>query len=61
LAALEDIEENLISLYNQGQPLNDNQIVGDLNNFNIDLIIPLLGGKYFYFYFIIKMINFNIK
>jgi len=51
LAALEDIEENLISLYNQGQPLSDNQIVGDLSNFNIDLIVPLLGGKYFYFYF----------
>jgi len=51
LAALEDIEENLISLYNQGQPLTDNQIVGELNNFNIDLIVPLLGGKYFYFNF----------
>ncbi|KAL4091707.1 hypothetical protein QTP88_026358 [Uroleucon formosanum] len=45
LAALEGIEENFISLYNQGQPLNDNQIVGELNNFNIDLIVPLLGGK----------------
>jgi len=49
LAALEDIEEHLISLYSQGQPLNDNQIVGELNNFNIDFIVPLLGGKYFYF------------
>lgn len=44
LATLEDVEENLISLYSQGEPLNDNQIVGDLNNFNIDFIIPLLGG-----------------
>jgi len=49
LAALEDIEENLISLYDQGHPLNDNQIVGELNNFNIDLIVPLLGGKHIYF------------
>lgn len=59
MAALEDIEENLISLYNQGQPLSDNQIVGDLSNFNIDLIVPLLGGKYFYFYF--KLWSFNTK
>lgn len=45
LATLEDIEESLISLYSQGEPLHDNQIVGELNNFNIDFIIPLLGGK----------------
>lgn len=45
LATLEDVEENLISLYSQGEPLNDNQIVGELNNFNIDFIIPLLGGN----------------
>lgn len=45
LAALEDIDEHLISLYSQGEPLNDNQIVGELNNFNIDFIVPLLGGN----------------
>lgn len=45
MAALEDIEEHLISLYNQGEPLNDNQVVSDLNNYNIDFIVPLLGGK----------------
>ncbi|NP_001155487.1 ribosomal protein S30-like isoform X1 [Acyrthosiphon pisum] len=45
LAALEDVEENLISLYDQGHPLNDDQIVGELINFNIDFIVPLLGGK----------------
>ncbi|XP_025424787.1 uncharacterized protein LOC112693794 [Sipha flava] len=45
LAALEDVDENLISLYSQGEPLSDDQIIGQLNNFNIDFIIPLLGGK----------------
>jgi small subunit ribosomal protein S30e len=45
LAALEDVDENLISLYSQGEPLSDDQIIGQLNNFNIDFIIPLLGGN----------------
>ncbi|XP_050537116.1 FAU ubiquitin-like and ribosomal protein S30 [Daktulosphaira vitifoliae] len=45
LAALEDLEENLISLYCQGEPLYDNQVIGELTNFNVDLIVPLLGGK----------------
>jgi len=45
LADLEDVEESLISLYSQGEPLGDNQVVGELNNFNVDFIIPLLGGK----------------
>ncbi|XP_050428496.1 FAU ubiquitin-like and ribosomal protein S30 [Adelges cooleyi] len=45
LALLEDVDENVISLYCQGEPLNDYQVVGELNNFNVDLIVPLLGGK----------------
>ncbi|VVC28174.1 Ribosomal protein S30,Ubiquitin-related domain,Ubiquitin domain [Cinara cedri] len=45
LASLEDIEESLISLYCQGEALNNNQVIGELNNFNIDFIVPLLGGK----------------
>jgi len=48
---LEDVEEGLISLYSQGEPLNDNQIVGELINFNIDFIIPLLGGNFLVFFF----------
>lgn len=49
MAALEDIDENLISLYSQGEPLSDDQVIGQLNNFNIDFIVPLLGGKIFLF------------
>lgn len=45
LAALEDIDEHLISLYSQGEPLNNDQVVGELNNLNIDFIVPLLGGN----------------
>lgn len=45
LAALEDVDEHLISLYSQGEPLNNDQVVGELNNFNIDFIVPLLGGN----------------
>ena len=45
MAILENIDGDLISLYNQGQPLVDTQLVDDLVNYNLDLIVPLLGGK----------------
>ncbi|XP_073982534.1 ribosomal protein S30 [Rhodnius prolixus] len=44
-AALEKIPPELICLFNSGTPLNDELTVGQLSSFNLDITVPLLGGK----------------
>ncbi|KAL1131683.1 hypothetical protein AAG570_011296 [Ranatra chinensis] len=44
-AVLENIPSELICLYSSGVPLRDDLTVSELGNYNIDLTIPLIGGK----------------
>uniref|UniRef100_A0A1B6C3Y5 Ubiquitin-like domain-containing protein n=1 Tax=Clastoptera arizonana TaxID=38151 RepID=A0A1B6C3Y5_9HEMI len=44
-AALEQLPTELICLYSGGTPLRDEDNVSQLQEFSIDITIPLLGGK----------------
>ncbi|XP_014242847.1 uncharacterized protein LOC106662913 [Cimex lectularius] len=44
-AALEMIPPEHIRLYSAGSPLNDDITVSQLQNFDLELTIPLIGGK----------------
>ncbi|CAH1392091.1 unnamed protein product [Nezara viridula] len=45
VADIEGIPHELISLASSGTPLQDDMFVSDLENRNLDLTVPLLGGK----------------
>ncbi|XP_014287542.1 ubiquitin-like FUBI-ribosomal protein eS30 fusion protein [Halyomorpha halys] len=45
VASIEGIPYELVSLAASGTPLQDDMFVSDLENRNLDLTVPLLGGK----------------
>ncbi|KAE8749943.1 hypothetical protein FOCC_FOCC003413 [Frankliniella occidentalis] len=45
ISRLEDVPKELLCLYSEGSPLNDELSVESLVSGSIDVTIPLLGGK----------------
>ncbi|PSN49730.1 hypothetical protein C0J52_13111 [Blattella germanica] len=45
VAELEDIPVEDVCLYCSGTPLTDDSLVANLQNFSIDVTVPLKGGK----------------
>ncbi|RZF41271.1 hypothetical protein LSTR_LSTR010499 [Laodelphax striatellus] len=45
VAALENLPPQLVALYSCGKPLDNDLPVSGLENFSIEVTIPLLGGK----------------
>ncbi|XP_039288505.1 uncharacterized protein LOC111053235 [Nilaparvata lugens] len=45
VAALENLPPQLVALYSCGKPLDNALLVSGLENFSIEVTIPLLGGK----------------